>query len=128
MTLLSVQWMISTLARESASHDIANTTPGAPRMPVPTTESFEHPSRTRTARLRSPSSVRNFGAAVAVDDECDAGLIDRHLIDRDAGVGDAHEHLELGLHAPRRRLDVAANDRAPTSAARTQVTPVTGRS
>ena len=58
-------------------------TPGVPRMPAPTTESFEQSSRTRTARFRSPSSRANLAAAVAFDHEGHAGLIDRHLIDRD---------------------------------------------
>ena len=57
-------------------------------------------------------------AAIAFDDERDAGLIDRHLIDRDLGLGDATKHFELGLHAALRRLDVAANDAHPRHAPR----------
>src|SRR6185437_13271701 len=57
-------------------------------------------------------------AAIAFDDERNAGLIDRHLIDRYGRLGYAAKHLELGLHAPRRRFDVAANDAHPREPAR----------
>ena len=57
-------------------------------------------------------------AAIAFDHERHAGLIDRHLIDRDLRLGDAPEHLELGLHAPRRRFDVAPNNAHPRHTAR----------